>query len=451
MSFLTRLRSVFYGPSDSLGDGAQGGGWLIRAIGGAPTKAGVQVSEYTALHLPVVYACINRISNPIATFPLGIFQRLPNGDSKLVEDHPLSQRLGTRPNDFMSSRTLRKTCQAHALTWGNGYLEIERNGKGQAVNLWPLLPAATRPRFEDGELHYCTTIDGTPYDVDANNVVHIMDQSHDGYIGRSPIWVARQAIGLGLAMEEYGAKFFANDAKSGGFLMHPGKLGSVGTQNLEASMNGGGPAAARYTEQGMQQRSQRTGPGAALERQGGLENAHRIKVLEEGMKFVPTTIPPEDAQFLGSREFQIAEIARIYDVPLILLQSHEKSTSWGSGVEQLMIGFVTQTVSPWIGAWEQELDWKLFTEEERAKGYYVKFNMNAILRGDMAARSAFYKTLVEIGAMTRNEVRRLEEYDRIEGLDEPTLPVNWRLASEPHPAAAPAAAPSPSQPQDQAA
>lgn len=376
------LQAVKYGGSSTLTDES---GWFIQLLGGGKAKSGALVSEYTALNLPAVYACVNRISNPVARFPAKIFRPTKGGGAEEVTNHPLSQRLGVRPNDFMSSRTLRKTVQAHALLWGNGYVEIERNVRGQAVGLWPLLPWSTWPKREQDRLFYQTTIDGIQHKIDYNDVLHIMDISQDGYVGRSPIYLARQALGLAFAMEEFSSKFFANDAKSGGFLMHPGKVGEDAQARLKAQ----------------------------IAEKSGLENAHRVRILEEGMKFVSTTIPPEDAQFLGSREMQIAEIARIYDVPLVLLQSHEKSTSWGTGIEQLMIGFVRQTIEPWVNSWEQELNWKLFTEEERKLGYYVKFNMNALLRGDMAARAQFYKELIGVAGITPNIICGLEDMDPI--------------------------------------
>jgi HK97 family phage portal protein len=388
------LGAVAHGAAESL---ARDEGWLVRVVGGGRTKAGPPVSEWTALNLPVVYACVNRIANPLARVSLRIYRKRADGSSELVTDpreHPLARALGTRPNEFMSSRTLRKAVQSGALLWGNGYAEIERNGRGQAVGLWPLLSDRTRPAKRAGRVVYETNIDGRTVEIDGDDVVHIMDQSHDGYVGRSPIWHARQAVGMGLAMEEFGAKFFANDAKSGGFLMHPGRLSDTARGNLGRSV----PASP-------------DSPAAPLERQGGLDNAHRVKVLEEGMKFVTTTIPPEDAQFLGSREFQIAEIARIYDVPLVLLQSHEKSTSWGSGIEQLMIGFVRQTIDPWADAWEQELNYKLFTEAEQAAGFYVKFNLNTLMRGDAAARATLYRELFGVGAMSPNMIAALEEFE----------------------------------------
>jgi HK97 family phage portal protein len=371
-------------------------GWFVRHLGGHATKSSVLVTEHVALRLSAVYACVNRIANPIATFPLAIMQRDGKGGAVEVTQHPLSGRIGLRPNDLMSGRTVRKTQMAHALLWGNAYQEIERNGRGEAVALYPLLADRTVPRKVDGSLVFRTNINGTTFELDQENVAHIMDVSQDGYVGLSQIALHREAIGMALAMEEFGGKFFANDAKSGGFLLHPGKLSANASANLRGRNGEASP----------------DNPAGKVERQGGLDNAHRIKVLEEGMKFVQTTIPPEDAQFLGSREFQIAEIARIYDVPLILLQTLEGTTGWGTAIEQLMIGFIQQTVAPWATAIEQEYNWKLFTESERQAGMFVKFNMNAILRGDMAARSAFYAKMFEMG-MTINQILGLEDVNGI--------------------------------------
>jgi len=381
-------------------------------LGGGPTNAGVHVSEHGALYLPVVYACVNRIANPLSMFPLGIYQDDGRGGRVQVKEHPMSQRLGLRPNDYMSARTLKKTTSLHALTWGNGYREIERNGRGEAVGLWPLLPGTTRPRRIDGELTFDTTIDGTNFRLPHGDVLHLMDQSQDGYVGMSQVALAREAMGLALAMPTFGSKFFANDAESGGFLMHPGRLGPNAVNNLRG--------------QDGKERAAPEDPRSRVEKQGGLDNAHRVKVLEEGMKFVSTTIPPEDAQFLGSREFQIAEIARMFDVPLIMLQSHQNTTTWGTGIEQLMTGFIRQTVAPWAEADEQEMNWKLFTPEERAKGLYVKHNMKALMRGDDAARAAFYQSMFGVAGLSPNQIAALEDIEPIgpEG-DKHFVPANY--------------------------
>jgi len=412
------------------------GGWLVRHL--APkSKSGVYVSEYTARHLPVVYACVNRISNPIARFPLRMYQTIDDRKKRIVtdNDHPFATAIGLRPNEFMSSRTLRKTGQGHALLWGNGYLEIERNRRGQAVGLFPLRPEVTAPVRENGNHFFRSSISGQSIELASDDVIHIMDQSQDGYVGLSQIHMARNAVGMGLALEEFGGKFFANDMKSGGFLMHPGRLSANARDNIKGRGDGKTSAASS---------------AKSLEDQGGLENAHRVKVLEEGMKFIQTTIPPEDAQFLGTREFQIAEIARIYDVPLILLQSQEKQTSFGAGIEQLMIAFVRQTIDPWINAWEEELNYKLFTDSERANGYYVKFNMNALLRGDMAARADFYQKLFGVAGLSPNNILALEDMDDIGPAgDHYFVPSNYvTLERATDPNYVPGAAQSPTGPND---
>jgi HK97 family phage portal protein len=381
-----------FGPSQSVSDPNH---WIVRAIGGR-SKSGVNVTEFGALNLPVVYACINRISNPIGMFPIQVFKR-GDGDTA-VEDsgHALNNILRRRPNPYMNARTMKKTGQAHALLWGNGYIEIQRNNRGDVVGLWPLLPWNTTVERVGDELRYRTTIESKSFNLPDANVIHLMDLSLDGYCGLSQIHLAREAVGLALAAEQFGEKFFANDAKSGGFLQHPGKLGDKAVDNIQTSM----------------------------EEQGGLDNAHRVKVLEEGMKYISTTIPPDDAQFLATREFQIAELARIYNVPLFLLQSNERDTSWGSGLEQMMIAFIVHTLQPWTEAWEQELNWKCFSDAERAQGYFVKFNMNALLRGDMAARAAFYKSGLDGGWLLRSEPREKEDLPPVDGLDQPLQQAN---------------------------
>lgn len=379
--------------------------WIVRAFG-ARTASGVTVSEYSALNLPVVYACVNRISNPIAMFPLQIFRTGADGEPVEDRQHPLNQILRVRPNPFMNTRDLKKTGQTHACLWGNGYQEIQRNGAGGVAGLWPLMPWATAPDKKGDQLRFKTTIDGQTFSLPADNVIHVMDLSLDGYVGLSPIQQARSAVGLAQAAEVYGEKFFANDARSGGFLQHPGKLSAKAKDNI----------------------------ADAVEEKTGLDNAHRIKVLEEGMKFIPTTIPPDDAQFLSTREFQIGEIARMYNVPLFLLQHSQPGTVWGSGMEQMVIAFIVHALEPWTTAWEAEYNLKLFSEAERAQGYFVKFNMNSLLRGDMKARSEFYASGIGAGWLLPSEARRKEDLPKVAGIDE-------RAKEQPAAPAAPTPAP----------
>jgi len=413
MSWLGNLFAGQFGPSRSVGDS---GHWMFRGLGGR-TESGVSVNQFTAMNLPVVYAAISRIADSVGMLPFHVY-RSSGGRTQMQPDHRITRLLRDRPNPYMNAFTFKQTLLSHALGWGNGYWENELNGRGETIALWPLLPDVTYPQRDPNEpqhIRYQTQVSGQSFSLDPDRVVHLKALGHDGYLGYSPITLARNAIGMGVAMETFGGKFFANEARSGGFVQHPLSLSPQAQKNLADSV-------------------------AA---QGGLDSAHRIKVLEEGAKFIPTTVSPDDAQFVGSRSFQIAEIARMYNVPLAMLQEASGTSNWGSGIEQLMIGFVVYTLGPWIAQMELEFDEKLFTEAERAQGYYVKCSTQALLRGDMAARVAFYKGMREVGAFSANDVRELEDRNPEPGLDGYHRPGNWVPVDAPAPGATAAPVPAP--------
>lgn len=381
--------------------------WMIRQVGGQRTRAGVAVNEHSALTLPAAYRAVAVIASAMAQVPCQLMQRLPSSvpnrtQSRVAYEHPLHQIVARRWNERQTSHRGRQTVFGHASGWGNGYVEIERRRSGEVVGLWPLLPDRTRPELRNDRLVYDTTVGSRNFTIDAADILHFASMGWDGLTGYSPIALARQAVGLGLAAEAFGAGFFANDAKSGGVLIHPGKLSD--------------PAKGRVRDD--------------FQSQGGLDQAHRVKVLEEGMKWIPTTIPPEDAQFLGTQEWTVAQVARMWGVPLFLLHSHEKATSWGSGLEQMSIAFVQYTLADWAVGAEQEMDAKLLTEAERAAGYYFKFNLTAYLRGDTAARMAMHKASIVDGWGNRNEARELEDRNPVEGLDDFLVPLNMQTVAD---------------------
>jgi len=278
----------------------------------------------------------------------------------------------------------------HLLLWGNAYAQIIRNGKGEVIALYPLMPNRMRvDRDSKGELYYSYTrysdeapaINGMTVTLRPSDVLHIPGLGFDGLVGYSPIAMAKNAIGLAMATEEYGAKFFANGAAPGGVLEHPGTIKDP--QKVKESWN--------------------------MAYQGS-SNAHRVAVLEEGMKYQPIGISPEQAQFLETRKFQINEIARIFRVPPHMVGDLEKSSF--SNIEQQSLEFVKYTLDPWVIRWEQAISRSLLSPSEK-KLYFSKFNVDGLLRGDYASRMNGYATARQNGWMSANDIRELENLDRI--------------------------------------
>jgi HK97 family phage portal protein len=369
----------------------------------------VTVTERDALSLPAVYAAVTLRSDTVAQLPIQLFRR--DGDRReRVPDHPVADLL-LEPNNAAGYgiTTLFGTSMLHGDLWGNSYIEIERSADATPIALWLRDPESTYPvtdalrgRFSGIE-GYRMSVSGQQYDVRRENMIHVRGVTLDGYIGLSPVQRLRDAIASAVAMERYAGEFFKNDAKSGGFLLHPGNLSEQAKRNIVESIY------AQATDGDLK---------------SSRREQHRIKVLEEGMKFIETTQTAEDSQLNESREMQLSEIARAYRTPLILLQSINGSTVWGTGIEHLLIAFVTLTIVPIIRRYEDELSRKLLTLQERADGLYIHINEKGLLRGDSAARAAFYQTLVTLGVMTRNEARVLEEMNPLPGLDTPLTPVN---------------------------
>lgn len=358
------------------------------------------VTTETSLQVSAVYSCVNLIADTESQLPAQVYQR--DGDRRIRRsDHPVDRLLSGNVNDFQQRRGFVKTLETCRQLHGNGYAQIERDASGAPVGLWPL-NAAPR-RNESGGLIYQAGGD----ELNPADVVHIRGLSQNGLVGLSPIAAARHSIELSMLTEAFGRRFFKHDAKSGGFIIQPGETNArqkrAKSESLSSSEDGG---------------------------QGGPSMAHKPKILDPGAKYIPVTIAPEEAQFLQTRSFQIEEIARLYRVPLPLLGHMEKTTSWGGGIEQLMISFAQFTVAPLAMDWEQELSAKLLTDEERAQGYYVRLDMRGLLRGDMAARAAFYQSAVQNSWMTPNEVRSREELDPLPGGDIPFRPLNMTPSND---------------------
>jgi HK97 family phage portal protein len=354
------------------------------------TSSGKAVTERSSMQMTAVYSCVRILAEAVAGLPLNLYRYLPDGGKEKSYEHPLYRLLHDEPNPEMSSFVFRETLMTHLLLWGNAYAQIIRNGKGEVVSLYPLMPnKMTVDRDQNGQLYYSynhsseesPTMKGSTVILKPSDVLHIPGLGFDGLVGYSPIAMAKNAIGMAIACEEYGAKFFANGAAPGGVLEHPGTIKD--------------PQRVR---------------DAWVSQFGGSSNSNKVAVLEEGMKYTPIGISPEQAQFLETRKFQINEIARIFRVPPHMVGDLEKSSF--SNIEQQSLEFVKYTLDPWVIRWEQSIMRRLLSEEEK-KQYFVKFNLEGLLRGDYASRMTGYATARQNGWMSSNDIRELENLDRI--------------------------------------
>ena len=355
------------------------------------TSSGKPVNETTAMQMTAVYSCVRILSETVAGLPLNVYRYNDSGGKEKAFKHPLYRLLHDEPNPEMTSFAFRETLMSHLLLWGNAYAQIIRNARGEVIALYPLMPnKMTVDRDQSGRLFYSyqrgaedpkTLGSDSRVYLAPTDVLHIPGLGFDGLIGYSPIAMAKNAIGLAIATEEYGAKFFANGAAPSGVLEHPGTIKDP--IRVKESWN------------------------SAYQ---GSANSHKIAVLEEGMKYTPIGIAPEQAQFLETRKFQINEIARIFRVPPHMLADLEKSSF--SNIEQQSLEFVKYTLDPWVVRWEQSMCRVLFSESEKPD-YFIRFNVDGLLRGDYASRMSGYATARQNGWMSANDIRELENLDRI--------------------------------------
>ena len=354
------------------------------------TTSGKAVTERSAMQMTAVYSCVRILSEAVAGLPLHLYRYTDSGGKAMALDHPLYRLLHDEPNPEMSSFVFRETLMTHLLLWGNAYAQIIRNGKNEIIALYPLMPnRMTVDRDENGRLYYAyargqdevirdksRTVILSPADV-----LHIPGLGFDGLVGYSPIAMAKNAIGMAIACEEYGAKFFANGASPGGVLEHPGTIKDP--QRVRDSW---------------------------MSQFGGSANANKIAVLEEGLKFTPIGIAPEQAQFLETRKFQINEIARIFRVPPHMVGDLEKSSF--SNIEQQSLEFVKYTLDPWVIRWEQSLQRSLLLPGEKGK-YFIKLNVDGLLRGDYQSRMNGYAVGRQNGWFSANDIREMENMNPI--------------------------------------
>ena len=365
-----------------------------NVVSNAPTfyfgtsSAGKSVNPRQAVQVSTVYACVRVIAETIASLPVGVYEDTEEGTRK-AKEHPLYRLLHDEPNNEMTSFVLREVMLAHLLLWGNSYCQIIRSGRNGIVGLYPLLPDHMDvDRDSNGVLTYTyTTTEGRQVVLTPQDVLHIPGLGFDGIMGYSPIALEKNAIGLGIAAEEYGSSFFKNGARPSGVLTHPNTVKDP--KRLRESWN------ATY---------------------GSSSNGGKVAVLEEGMTFAPISMPNNEAQFLETRKFQVEEICRIYRVPPHMVADLSRATF--SNIESENISFAVHTIRPWLVRIEQAMNRALFSEKEKAGShgggrFYVQFNIDGLMRGDYKSRMEGYAIARQNGWMSANDIRALENMNPI--------------------------------------
>ncbi len=344
--------------------------------------SGKSVNARTAIQVSTVYACVRVIAETVASLPFSVFEQDKTGSQKAL-DHPLYRILHDEPNPEMTSFVWREAMLTHLLLWGNSYSQILRAGRGSVIGLYPLLPDHMEvDRDDKGKLTYTySTTSGEQVKLRPEDVLHIPGLGFDGIMGYSPIAVERNAVGLSIAAEEFGGKFFGNGATPSGILTHPNTVKN--------------PKALRESW---------------MEAYGGSSNANRVAILEEGMTFTRISMPNNEAQFLETRKFQVEEICRIYRVPPHMIADLEHATF--SNIEHQSIDFAVHCIRPWLVRIEQSVNRALFSEKEKGR-FYCQFNLDGLMRGSYKERMEGYAIGRQNGFLSANDIRRLENQNPI--------------------------------------
>jgi len=391
MSLFKNIRNALSFPGDSLSSPA---GWLTRLLALSETSSGVAINEYNALTVSDVYKCDRVIRETVAMLPWKVYKTKQRGRDEM-KSHPLYFLLHDEPNPHMSSFTFREMLVSNLNLWGRFFAYIERNKGGQVVGLWPIRPDMCRFEVIDGVMWFWAhTLQGMEVKYWDDEILYIPGLTRDGIHTYSPIGLHRETLGLSKATEIFGSKFFGNGMHAGGNISHPGKISPEAAKRLKEQFE---------------------------EKHSGLENAHRVMILEEGMKFDTNTIPPEAAQFLQTRQFQRAEIAGLFRVPPHKIGDLSRATF--SNIEQQDLEFLRDCIAPWLERIEQACNRRLLLPNEKGR-VYIEFEIKGMLRGDSAARSAWYRARFNTASMSPNDIRDSENEEPIEGGDVYFAPMN---------------------------
>lgn len=392
MGLFGRIRNATSFPGDSLSDPS---GWMARMLGMSATGSGVTINEENALTVADVYKCVRVISEAGAMLPWKVYRKNPDGGREELPSHPLYFLLHDEPNDMMTSFTYRENLYGNLLLRGRHYSYVERDSFAKPVALWPLLPNRCRFEIRKGvRTFFASTQGGVETQFFDDEILYIPGMTRDGYRTYSPIELHRETLGLSKAAESFGATFFGRGAHSGGYLSHPKALSVEAAKRLKTSFE---------------------------ETNSGLDAAHKVMVLEEGLTFTSNTIPPDQAQFLQTRTFQRSEIAGIFRVPPHKIGDLSRSTN--NNIEQQSSEFYTETMAPWFERIEQACNRCLLLPREKGK-IYNEFDPKAMMHVDAAARTAYFTARFQAGSMSPNDIKRAENENPVEGGDQYFVPMN---------------------------
>lgn len=355
----------------------------------APSVTGLNVSAESAMRLSTVFRCVKVLAGSIGKLPLEIFRKLPDGGRAKATNHPLWTVLHDRPNNWMTSIEFRMCMQGHLALRGNAYAQIVAGKRGPVDQLLPIHPDRVkieRSKINSELLYKVSMPSGAPQTLMQEEVFHLRGYSFDGIRGISPIDYQREAIGGGLAAQEFRNRFFANDNTPGGVVEHPGRLSEPSAKHLKESL---------------------------ADKHGGVTNAHSPMILEEGMKWTSVGITNRDAQFLESCNFSVLDVCRIFGVPPHMVAQLDRATY--SNIEQQSLEFIRDAIGEYIALWEQAISRDLIIAPDT---YFAQFDLDSLLRGDTLSRYQAYHWSLTDGWMNRNEVRAKEGYNREEGLDD---------------------------------
>lgn len=356
------------------------------------SESGERVDEKSAMQIATVYACVRLLAESIAGLPLHLYRYTSGSgsDKERAKDHPLYKILYRQPNPEMTSFSFWETMVLQILLWGNSYAQVIRDGKNNVLALYPLPPENVEvDRDDKGYIYYIyhSYTDEVPGETNkdiyfrSDEIFHVPGLSYNGLVGVSPIAMMKNSLGTTIAVEKYGSAFFKNGAQPAGVLEHPGVLKNPEKIRENWSDVYGGPS-----------------------------NAHKVAVLEEGMQYKAISLPPEDSQFLSTRQFGVTEICRIFRVPPHLVQDMQHATF--SNIEHQSIDFVVHTLTPWLVRFEQAIVKDLLLPDEQDT-YFPKFNVDGLLRGDYQSRMQGYATGISNGFLSPNDIHRLENMDLI--------------------------------------